>query len=325
MAVVLLAAFGLSSCEFPTGPTEVAPQSTATVTSEIPDDFAPAPEGGPIYVESNIPNQFPGCQGEGLNLVASFEIEPEGISHVVIRYRLNGGTPETTSAWQESVMQAEGILDAMDHFRFEYPQLGADAFDLFGDQAGVFEYMFLATDNDTNQSKWPQGEGTVAEMPIDPCPDQEEAYSVHDYGVSSTTAGYGPGCTPTEVTFDVIVSGYGHVQDAWLRYEYLAPTNNPVAVSQSFEIPLQDMGEGQGYPGSTRLATTVNVGGEANTYMGGQDGYISYNMYVRLDDQMVFEYPQGGPPLVTINSCIQPTDTPIILIIVPTATPERVR
>jgi len=324
LALVLLAA---ACAPAPETPGDLAPQLTATPTPALPDVVLPAatptdnpiddlapPSDAPTYVESNIPAELQACPGEGLNLVVSYEIEPEGISHVVIRYRLNGGTPETTGAWFEYVMAPEGILDALDHFRFQYPELGADANSLFGGGAGAFEYMLLATDNDGLQSKWPAGEGTTAQMGLNLCP-QEDAYTVHEYGVSSQSAGYGPGCSPTELTFEVVVSGFGQVQNAWLRYEYNAPPNAPAAVSPSFEIPLLPMGEGQGYPGSTRLAATVDVGGEANGYMGGQGGFLSYNMYVQVNGQGTFEYPYGGPPMVTVQSCGGP------LIIAPLVTP----
>jgi hypothetical protein len=294
-------------------------------TPEPVDDLAPVPGAAPAFVESNIPESVEACPGVGLNLVASFQIQPEGMMHVVIRYRLNGGVPEKTGPWWEHVMEAEGILDALDHFRFEYPDLGADAAALFGDDAGAFEYMYLAVDNDLQESKWPAGEGTTAQMPILPCP-ESEAYELHDYGISSQQAGYGPGCSPTEVTFEVILSGYGLVDEAWLRYEYLAPANGPSIVSPSFEAALQNTGEGPGYPGSTRLAVTIPVGSEAGTYMLGQDGYMSYNMYVRLTDQQVFEYPYGGPPLIEIESCVRPAATATRLILIPlfpTSTPTR--
>jgi hypothetical protein len=341
LAVVLLAA-----CAPNPGPGDLAQQPTATATPALPnvvqvlptateslvDELAPPPDA-PVFVESNIPAELQACPGVGLNLLASYEIEPEGISHVVIRYRLNGGTPETTGAWFEYVMAPEGILDALDHFRFQYPDLGSDANAQFGGGAGTFEYMLLATDNDALQSKWPAGEGTTAELPLTACP-QEEAYTMHDYGVSSQTAGYGLGCSPTELTFEVIVSGFGQVQNAWLRYEYNAPPNAPAAVSPSFEIPLVPQGEGQGYPGSTRLAAAVDVGSEANGYMGGQGGFLSYNMYVQVAGQGTFEYPYGGPPMVTIQSCggpliiapiVTPTPTqPLRLQVQPTATtPSR--
>jgi hypothetical protein len=215
-------------------------------------------------------------------------------------------------------MAPEGILDALDHFRFQYPDLGADANNLFGGGAGVFEYRLQAVDNDSEQSKWPSEDGT-AELPLTPCP-QEEAYKVHDYGVSSPNAGFGPGCSPTELTFEVIVSGFGQVQNAWLRYEYNAPPN---IVSPSFEIPLVPMGEGQGYPGSTRLAAVVDVGNEAGGYIGGQGGFLSYNMYVQVEGQGAFEYPVGGPPIVTIQSCLVPTIPPLIAIPLVTPTPTQ--
>lgn len=317
MALLILSA----GCSMPLPATDLAPITSTTPTPEPPDDLAPAPGAPPTYVESNIPASMQACEGEGLNLVASYQIEPEGIAHVVIRYRLNGGSQAATSPWWEHVMQAEGILDALDHFRFLYPDLGAEAAALFGSDPGAFEYFFLATDNDGQQSQWPEGEGTTAVMSIEPCP---EAYQVHDYGVSSPGAGYGPGCSPTALTFEVILSGYGLVDTAWLRYEYLAPANNPVVVSPSFEVALQDTGEGPGVPGSTRLAATVDVGAEAGNYLAGQGGHVSYNMYVRLLDQQVFEYPYGGPPMVPITSCWPPTATPTALplrLLLPTATP----
>jgi hypothetical protein len=313
----------VAGCNVPISDVGLAPGPSPTPGPV--DDLAPLPDPGPIFVESNIPESLEACPGVGLNLVASYEIQPEGMMHVVIRYRLNGGVPEKTGPWWDHVMQAEGILDALDHFRFEYPDLGADAAALFGDDPGTFEYMYLAIDNDLNESKWPAGEGTTAQMPITPCP-ESEVYEVHDYGASSQNAGYGPGCSPTEVTFEVILSGYGLVDEAWLRYEYLAPANGPSIVSPSFEVALQNTGEGPGYPGSTRLAVTVPVGSEAETYMLGQAGYMSYNMYVRLTDQQVFEYPYGGPPLIDIESCVRPTATATRLILVPlrpTATPTR--
>jgi hypothetical protein len=317
-----------SATSQPQPPADLQAGPTAAATEMVIDDLAP-PSDAPTYVESNIPAGLEACPGEGLNLLASYEIEPEGISHVVIRYRLNGGSPETTGAWFEYVMAPEGILDALDHFRFQYPDLGADAHALFGGEAGALEYMLLATDNDALQSKWPAGEGTTAQMPLAACP-QEASYTLHEYGVSSSSAGYGPGCSPTELTFEVIVSGYGQVQDAWLRYEYNAPEQNPGVVSPSFEIPLQPMGEGQGYPGSTRLAATVDVGSEANGYMGGQGGFLSYNMYVQVNGLGTFEYPAGGPPTVAVQSCqlqlgilqaVTPTPTqPLRLQVQPTAT-----
>ena len=315
-----------AGCSMPLPATDLAPIASATPSPQAPDDLAPVPGAPPTYVESNIPASMQACEGQGLNLVASYEIEPEGIAHVVIRYRLNGGSPATTSPWWEHVMLAEGILAALDHFRFEYPALGADAAALFGGSPGVFEYMLLATDNDGLQSKWPAGEGTTAQMPIDPCPEPAESYQLHDYGVSSARAGYGPGCAPDSLTFEVILSGYGLVEAAWLRYEYMAPMVNPAVVSPSFEVPLQNTGPGPGYPGSVRLAVPVDVGSEANTYLQGQGGHLAYNMYVRLFDQQVFEYPYGGPPMVPIASCWPATATPTPLpmrLWLPTATPGR--
>jgi hypothetical protein len=327
---ILLAGCGLV-------PTDLAAAPTATPVPDPHDDLAPPPGSPPTYVESNLPDSFEACPGEGLNLLASYEIEPEGISHVVIRYRLNGSAPEKTSPWQEYVMAPEGILDALDHFRFQYANLGMEANDLFGGDPGIFEFQLLAVDNDSLASKWPAGEGIMAEMPIEPCADEQMSYQLHNYGVSSTSAGYGPECSPTELTFEVIVSGFELVDSAWLRYEYHAPANSPAIVSPSFEVPLQVTGEGPGYPGSTRLAATVNVGGEADNFMQTQDGFLSYNMYVRLADQQVFEYPNGGPPMVTIDSCLEATATPLSLIpilptptsiqlklsVLPTATPVR--
>ncbi len=322
LCVAVLIMLASAAC---TLPDDLAPPPTATPTPDLPDDILPPP-APPTFVESNLPASIPACAGEGLNLVASYEIEPEGISHVVIRYRLNGGIPEKTSPWTEFVMMPEGILDALDHFRFEYPDLGADAAALFAGTPGVFEFMLLATDNDGESSKWPTGNGTTAEMELSACPEEDKGYQVHEYGVSSQQAGYGPGCSPTELVFEVIVSGYGQVQDAWLRYEYSAPSNSPAVVSPSFEIPLQVTGEGQGFPGSTRLALTVDVGAEANTYMAAQDGFLSYNMYVRLQDNQVFEYPYGGPPMVSIESCLTPTVAPLIAIpLLPTPSPTPLR
>ena len=325
MFAALLIVLASAACAPPGPPGDLAPQPTATGTPASLDVVLPS-SAPPTFVESNLPAGMPACEGEGLNLVASYEIEPEGIAHVVIRYRLNGGVPEKTSAWTEYVMMPEGILDALDHFRFEYPALGADAAALFGGTPGVFEFMLLATDNDGESSKWPAGEGTTAEMPLTTCLEEDEAYQLHEYGVSSQQAGYGPGCAPTALEFEVIVSGYGQVQDAWLRYEYNAPVNSPVPVSPSFEIPLQVTGEGQGFPGSTRLALTVDVGAEANAYLAGQDGFLSYNMYVRLLDNQVFEYPYGGPPMVAIESCLTPTVAPLIAIpLLPTPSPTPLR
>lgn len=320
--LALLITLAAAAC---TLPGDLTPPPTATPTPDLPKDILPAP-APPTYVESNLPASMPACEGEGLNLVASYQIEPEGISHVVIRYRLNGGSPATTSAWVEHVMLPEGILDALDHFRFEYPGLGADAAALFAGTPGVFEFMLLAADNDGESSKWPAGDGTTAEMALTVCPEEDEAYQLHEYGVSSQQAGYGPGCSPTELDFEVIVSGYSLVQDAWLRYEYSAPSNLPAIVSPSFEIPLQVTGKGPGYPGSTRLALTADVGAEANAYMAGQDGFLSYNMYVRLQDNQVFEYPYGGPPMVAIQSCLTPTLAPLIAIpLFPTPSPTPLR
>ena len=330
-----LAMFALAAaCNAPSGPSDVAPAPsatsqpqppadlqvapTATVAGPAVDDLAP-PDGAPVFVESNIPAELQACPGNGLNLLASYEIEPQGISHVVIRYRLNGGTPETTGAWFEYVMAPEGILAALDHFRFQYPDLGADAQVQFNGGAGAFEYMLLATGNDAQQGKWPLGDGTTAELPLTACP-QVESYSVHEYGVSSTSAGYGPGCSPTELTFEVIVSGFGQVTNAWLRYEYNVPPNG---TSPSTEIPLVPQGEGQGYPGSTRLAATVDVGNEAQGFLGGQGGTLSYNMYVQVDGLGTFEYPAGGPPSVAIQSCLSPTIPPLIVVPLVTPTPTQ--
>jgi hypothetical protein len=308
-----------AGCSVPLPPEAGQTPATATPTPVGPDDIA-QPENPPTFVEDNHHAVFLACPGEGLNLLASYEIEPEGISHVVIFHRLNGGTPQTTSAWDESVMAPEGILDALNHFRFLLPSLGQDAADLFGDQAGVFEYRFQAVDNDSYISFWPAPEGALAEFPIEPCPQEAESYSVHDYGVSSTQAGYGPGCSPTELTFEVILTGLGLVGDAWLRYEYLDA--GYVMQGQSMEVPLVHTGEGQGYPGSARLAATVDVGAQANGYLTGQDGYLSWNMYVQVSGQQTYEYPLGGPPVVAIESCLEPTPTPLRLIpIFPTSTP----
>jgi len=321
LALVLLLVIVTTGCNGPIPPVEGLPVPTDTPTPVGPDDIG-QPGNPPTYVESNLPDSLLACPGEGLNLVASYDIEPEGMAHVVIRYRLNGGSPATTSAWQEHVMAPEGILAALDHFRFEYPDLGQDAADLFGGQPGVFEFNLQAVDNDGEVSYWPAPQGELAEMPILSCPQAQENYQVHDYGVSSQQAGYGPGCSSTELTFEVVLSGYGLVQNAWLRYEYSDAGN--VIASPSFELPLQNTGEGPGYPGSTRLAANLDVGAEANSYLAGQDGFLSWNMYVQVSGQQTYEYPLGGPPMVAIESCMAPTATAFFLIpLFPTATPTQ--
>jgi hypothetical protein len=56
-------------------------------------------------------------------------------------------------------------------------------------------------------------------------------------------------------------------------------------------------------PGAVVYTATLELDDEATPVMNGQDGFLAWNIYVRIKGGMVFEYPQGGPPLVSLEAC----------------------
>ena len=48
---------------------------------------------------------------------------------------------------------------------------------------------------------------------------------------------------------------------------------------------------------------TLDLDEEDTHIMNGLEGYLAWNMHVRIKGGMVFEYPQGDPPLVSLEAC----------------------
>jgi hypothetical protein len=126
---------------------------------------------------------------------------------------------------------------------------------------------------------------------------------VEEYGVSDETAEYGQGCSATEVTFEIIVRGVSRVEAAWLEYSFSTLPIDPQTLPDEISADLRGPFPVSTYPGAVRYTYTIDLNIDAPPALSGQDGIMFWNGYIRTDDGMVFEYPQGGPPEVTIQAC----------------------
>jgi hypothetical protein len=242
---------------------------------------------------------FLACPGSALTLLANFEVPPAGMQSVSARYRWNGAS-STAYNWNEIDLTPEGMSSGYDQYRLSLPDGGSEAEALFADQSGAFEYQIIATANDGSSSQWPPGDDVYV-LPIDPCVGTR--YIVEEYGVSDEEAGYGPGCTPSEVTFEIVLRGVSRVEDAWLEYYFLAPETDAQPVSAEVMVDLDGPVPSHDFPGAVVFSISIDLNAEATPVMNGQAGFLAWNMYVRTDDGMVFEYPQGGPPMVSLEAC----------------------
>ena len=296
-SILLIAAVVLAACNIPgTTPDATSPPDPTSQPSE-PTDLSGV---GPLMAGVDTIEHFLlACPGNALTLLANFELHPGGIQSVVARYRWNGASP-TAYNWTETNLTPEGTGAGYDQYRLTLTDAGSEAEALFGDQSGSFEYQIIATGNDGGVSQWPSGSDVFA-LPVDPC--NNARFIVEEYGVSDETAGYGPGCSTTEVTFEIILRGVSRVEAAWLEYSFTTLPADPQILPDEIIADLRGPFPVSTYPGAVKYTSTIYLDDVAPTALSGEDGIMFWNGYIRTDDGMVFEYPQGGPPEVTIQAC----------------------
>ena len=295
--ILLIATFLLAACNFPgSTPEATSPPDPSLEPSEPPDQ----PGMGPLLAGvDTIEHFFLACPGTDLTLLANFELHPGGIQSVIARYRWNGASPPAYS-WNEIELTPEGTGAGYDQYQLTLADAGAETQSMFNDQSGAFEYQIVATGNDGGVSQWPPGD-EVYILPIDPCSDAP--FFVIEYGVNSTSAGYGPGCSPTEVVFQIILRGVSRVEATWLEYSFSTLPVDPQVLPEEIIVDLQGPTPVSSNPGGVRYTYTIDVDADAAAALNGQAGVMFWNGYVRTDDGMVFEYPQGGPPEGIIEAC----------------------
>jgi hypothetical protein len=296
-SILLIAAVLLAACNFPgTTPKATSPPDAPPQPSEPSDQ----PGMGPLLagVDTLAPF-FLACPGSALSLLANFELHPAGMQSVMARYRWNGGSSAAYS-WNEIELASEGTRSGYDQYSLTLADAGSEAETLFADQSGAFEYQIIATGNDGGTSQWPSGDDVFI-LPVDPCSDAP--YIVDDYGVSSTSAGYGPGCSPTEVTFEIILRGVSRVEQTWLEYSFVTADADPQVLPDELVVDLQGPTPVLAIPGAVSFTYTIDLNTDAAAALSGEAGVMFWNGYVMTDDGMVFEYPVGGPPEVAIESC----------------------
>lgn len=316
----LVVALSLSACNIsqPESPSEAQDSSG----DELPVASAAA------FTEVTLSHSvLQTCAGVDLSVLATLDSAAESVT---MRYRINGFSADRSSDWLEVVLQ-QAAQEAQ--YQASLPELGVQAEAVLGGEGGAFEYQLVARSAGDQESVWPSGIEPVLSLPIEPCGGGEQGeesaeYTVHQYGPSSEVAGYGPLCTPHQVTFEIVIGGADQVESVTLQYQYYAPADDPQVI-KAFEVQMPAGDPDPNYPEAGRFALEVDVDSEASTYMEGDSGFLGWNIYVKRDDQQVFEYPVGGPPMIEVNSCVQddlgvvpnPTSTPLGLVVVPLATP----
>jgi hypothetical protein len=311
----VLVALALSACNLSVS------ESPSTSDDSAPDalQVAAAPSFTEVVLSHSV---LAACAGVNLSVEAMFESPAEGVS---MRYRINGFSADRSSDWLEVVLQQDDAQTDAFHYSTVLQELGAQAEAILAGQGGSFEYQLVAKGSG-QETVWPAGVEPLLSLPIESC--ESAVYTVHDYGPSSTQAGYGPTCTPHQVTFDIVIEG--QVESATLQYQYYAPADEPQVI-KTFEVQMPASDADPDYPNSGRFAVEVDIDSEASSYMEGESGFLGWNIYVKRTDQQVFEYPQGGPPMIEISACESgdlgvgpdPTNTPLGLSVVPAATPTQ--
>lgn len=296
-SILLMATLLWAACNFPDAtPEATSPPDVPIETTEFTD------EPGMVPLLAGVDTAAPfflACPNTALSVVANFELHPAGLQSVIARYRWNGGSSAAYS-WTEIDLTPEGTGSGYNRYSLTLPDAGAEAEALFADQSGAFEYQIIATSSDGASSQWPSN-NEVYVLPVDPCSNAH--YIVDDYGVSSTNAGYGPGCSPIDVTFEIILRGVSRVEEAWLEYSFTTLPADPQTLPDEIIVDLEGPSPVLSIPGAVRYSYSIDLNTDAPAALGGEAGQMFWNGYVRTDDGMVFEYPQGGPPFVTIESC----------------------
>lgn len=296
---ILLIAMALvfCACNFPgSTPDATSPPDPTLEPTEPPDQPGIAPVLGSVETTDSF---FLACPGSDLTFLANFELNPNGLQSVIARYRWNGASSAGYN-WNEVELAPEGTGMGYEQYRLTLTDAGAEAAALFDDQSGAFEYQIIATSNDGASSQWPPG-NEVYVLPVDPCINAR--FIVEDYGVNSESGGYGPGCAPTEVTFEIILRGVSRVEAAWLEYSFTTAQADPQVLPDEITADLEGPTPYPSIPGAVRYFFTIDLNTDALSALNGEDGFMLWNGYIRIDDGMVFEYPQGGPPTVLIEAC----------------------
>lgn len=298
LAVMTALCLLLAGCNFP----GITPEPTESPNpTTAPEQIPTEPSAGPALTDIMTPDLwFLACADGDLELTAAFEEHPAGIESVVAHYRWNGGIRGDSSDWSEAQLTSLGVASGQETFQLILTGVGSEAHNLFGDESGAFEYQLTATATDGGVTQWPPNNESYF-LPVDPCSDVH--FIVEQYGVSTDTAGYGPGCSPTEETFEIILRGVSRVEETWLEYSFAVQGADPQVLPDEIVADLEGPTPVPSNPGAVSYTYTIDLNTDAAAALNGQNGFMYWNGYVRTDDGMVFEYPEGGPPFVTVEAC----------------------
>lgn len=295
----------------------------------LPVDLGPGSGSERISLVEISPSvaEWDACSGEGITIRARVNLAGAELDHARLEYR---AVADSEGAWQPGrmvqVSQEQGsVALELDLERF-WPEESSPS---------SLQFAVVAADSSGQETRWPATEGEYSAVSILPCdPDQdvqasgtELPYELVDYGVSSSEAGYGPGCEPKTVTFEIVLQGWSSVDSVWVNTTWMGNQG----VAETIERPMADMGFVTEPEGARRYTFDLNIESEAPTNLGNESGQLGWNIYVRMTDNQVMEYPVGGPPIVAVQSCVNddvganPTSTlgPIIAIPLITPTPTQ--